>query len=252
MKKILKYQITDLSKGLIVYFVIMSILISTSYTAEYYIVVSSSDIDINLNGTGLSNFILALVLGICMYKEHYFMAAQNGISRKTFFKSNLCTIAILGLLCSIYDVLLTFITELLSKILNLSIHVSNIVQLIYFDYFENKENLIMLIINFIFNFVFVTASAAFGVLIASVFFRLHKKYRTIFLISIPILLCCLLPMSYIYFPDFWIQGAKLFLFLMGLGSGKANPFMGTLTLFITSIILFQFNYLMLRKTEVQL
>lgn len=246
MKKMLKYQLTDLSKALAVYLGVITLMLILGVTISG--TVSASDININFNGIGFSNMILTFVLGICIYKEHFLMAVQNGIPRKVFFKSSLCTLAVLCLVCSAFDTLTIVFSDLLAS--KFSFEIMNIIQLIYADFFAEKGAFIGAAINLIFTFVLTFAGAGAGLLIAACFCRLPKKFRTIYVISLPLLCCFLLPISFTFFPRFWEKAAAAFLILMGLGPDTVNPLFGSLTLTVVLVILAGCCYRLLRKTEI--
>ncbi len=248
MKKMLKYQITDLSKSYIVYFCVISAL--TIAGINFSMSVSSSDINVNFNGTGFSNVILTFVIGVCMYKEHYLMALQNGISRKTFYKSTLCVITLFSFICSIFDTILVIAAKILSEKLFSSFQIINLIELIYSDFFNGKGRLTILSVNLIFTFTITVMSAALGILIAAVFCRIPKKYRTIYVIFLPIFFCSILPMSFVWFPGFYTRAGKIFLALLGLGDGVINPLTGCISTAAGFIILSACSYLFLRKTEI--
>lgn len=250
MKKMLKYQITDLSKSFGIYFfVILAVMIAGISSSISF---TSSDINVNFNGTGFSNVIFTFVIGLCMYKEHYLMALQNSISRKTFYKSTLCVIALFSLICSLFDTVLVIAAKFLCEKMSSPFQILNIIQLIYSDFFNGKGTFTMISINLIFNFTISVMSASLGLLIASVFCRIPKKYRTIYVIALPVFCCSILPMSFAWFPGFWNRTAKIFSVLLGLGIGSKtiNPLVGCLSMFIGFIILSACSYLFLRKTEI--
>lgn len=246
MKKMLKYQLTDLSKALTVYLGVITLVLILGGTISGTF--STSDININFNGIGFSNMILTFVLGICIYKEHFLMAVQNGIPRKVFFKSSLCTLAVLCLVCSAFDTLLMVCSDLLAS--KFSFEIMNILQLIYADFFAEKGAFIGAAINLMFTFVLTFAGSAAGLLIAACFCRLPKKFRTIYVISLPLFCCFLLPMSFAFFPRFWEKAAAAFLILMGLGPDTVNPLLGSLTLTAILVILAGCCYRLLQKTEI--
>lgn len=248
MKKMLKYQIIDLSKSFGVYFCVIIAL--TIAGISFSLSVTSSDININFNGTGFSSVILTFVMGICIYKEHYLMALQNGISRKSFYKSSLCVISLFCLICSIFDTLFVITAEFFIERFSSSFQILNILQLIYLDFFNGKGTFTMLFTNLLFTFTITIMSAALGLLISAVFCRIPKKYRTMYVIALPIFCCSILPMSFVWFPDFCSRASDVFFAILGLKDGAINPFIGCLSMSATFIILSICTYLLLRKTEI--
>lgn len=88
MKKTLKYQLHDFRTSLFVY---LSIYIAVAIIIGVTVISTGAKPGgANVNGYNSMDFsstIFTFIMGLAIFKEHFWMVAQNGISRKTFFKS---------------------------------------------------------------------------------------------------------------------------------------------------------------------
>ena len=72
MKKILRFQLKDLTYSCLAYALVMLLL----YCVPLVISITFGDIDVGINGNGLPGAVFCLVFGIAVYKEHLLMAVQ--------------------------------------------------------------------------------------------------------------------------------------------------------------------------------
>lgn len=114
MKKTLKYQLHDFKTSLLVY---LSIYLTVAIViGAFFIWTGSKPESASLNGSNSMDFsstIFTFIMGLAIFKEHFWMVAQNGISRKTFFKSCMYCMLIINFILAITTVVFTlFFTQM--------------------------------------------------------------------------------------------------------------------------------------------
>ena len=245
MKKMLKYQIYDSRKSLLIYAFVMIVLFTVSG------ILAASDADyFAMSGTELSTFIFFFVVGICIYKEHWLMGMQNGIPRAQFFKSCLSVGIFFGIIGSLFDLLLTKIFKgIFSGLSNFDIE--SFIEMLYYEYFDGLSSFSSAAVNIIFSFMSIVTLFLMGMLIAAIYCRIPKKMKTAFAIALPISIFVVLPILATFFPGLSTKAIITFLRIMGLTEGAQNPLTGCVTMVILCIILALGCYGLLRKTEVQ-
>lgn len=248
MKKMLKYQIHDSRKSLIVYSLVMIALFTISGIGA---TLSSSSTDyFSLQGTELSTFIFLFVMGICLYKEHWLMGMQNGIPRVEFFKSCVSLGIFFGVIGAAFNLLIAKIFYVIFGNLD-NFYIGSFIEMLYSEYFDGLSGLLSIIVSLIFSFVSIVTLFLLGMLIAAIYCRIPKKTKTAFAIALPISVFVVLPILATFFPVFSEKTLFAFLRIMGLYEGAQNPLIGCLTMAVLCVIFILCSYGLLRKTEVQ-
>lgn len=245
MKKMLKYQIYDSKKSLLIYAFVMIVLftisgIGAALDTSYFA----------MSGTEFSTFIFSFVMGICLYKEHWLMGMQNGIPRIQFFKSYLSVGIFFGIVGSLFALLLTKVFKGIFGSLS-NFNIESFIEMLYYEYFDGLNGFSGAAVNIIFSFMSIVTLFLMGMLIAAIYCRIPKKMKTAFAIALPISIFVVLPTLAAFFPALSGKAMIAFLRSMGLINGAQNPLAGCLTMAILSIILILCSYGLLRKTEVQ-
>ncbi len=253
MKKMMKYQLKDLLLGYFVYALIMILL-----TAVVSVIsINYSNVNVSVNGNGFSSVIFCFVVTISIYKEHCQLAIQNSISRKDFFRSTICVITIISFMCALLDVLLRVISQvsLFSAGTN-NFSLSSFVFLFYPKFLERSNEAFVIAVGFFMSFFICLMFAVLGLLIAGIYLRLPKKFRTVYCVALPIAFCGLLPgISAIAFfsPGPVRRFAEFLLKIMNtldiMGTASGSPFRGMLTFTVVSVIMTGICYRILRKTD---
>ena len=107
MKKILKYQCFDLAKALVVYYLVIILIITLA------IVGLNVTGGTERSGIGFSSEFFCLIVGLCMFREYFYLFMQNGVSRKKIFAGACMCLVILSAVMSAMDVLALYILEAL-------------------------------------------------------------------------------------------------------------------------------------------
>lgn len=247
MKKMLKYQIHDSRKSLLIYSLVMIALFTFSGIGA---TLSSSSTDyFSIQGTDLSTFIFLFAMGICLYKEHWLMGMQNGIPRVEFFKSCVSLGIFFGIIGAAFNLFITKIFYIIFGNLD-NFYIGSFIEMLYSEYFDGLSGLLSIIVNLIFSFVSIVTLFLLGMLIPAIYCRIPKKAKTAFAIALPISIFVVLPVLATFFPAFSEKAALAFLRIMGLYEGAQNPLIGCLTMAVLSVIFVLCSYGLLRKTEI--
>lgn len=241
MKKTLKYQLQDLKLSIILFFLIyltLFVFLSISLSA---FTTSDSTGNNTISSMDVATTIFTLILGFAIFKEYYWMAAQNGVSRKTFFKSSVYCILIT-------DAILTVLSYISFVMLNL-IFKTAVLSQFELSYPTFEHNVFVTGITMIL-FIFVTYNMffMFGFFISVLFYRASKIGKITIAAGLPILIFFLLPISVSFIPGFWKKVIEFVLAVSGVASG--NPYYGIVTYTIITIIFGLLSYPLVKKAEI--
>lgn len=234
MKKVLKYQLSDLKTSIIVFYGIYYVMI---YIA-YFMFFKASPGGTFYNGADFSSMIFNFVIGIAIFKEHFWMVCQNGVSRKTFFKSSICCM----LSITAFMAFITQISVLITQ-KNTFTFIKNIYPAFHTSIaFE-------FVVNILFFMSLYTLCFMSGYFTAILYCLSGKIIKIVIISGLPILIFFLFPISLNFFAEFWKPVINVFLIITGLKSG--NPLLAILTLFIVTCILSLISYPLARRVEVK-
>ncbi len=255
MKKIMKYQLRDMLIGYAVYAAVMILLTAVTISVS----VINSNINLSVNGNGFSSVIFCFAGAIAMYKEQCQLAIQNSISRKDFFRSSFYVITILCLLCAFIDLVLRGISlgAALFSAETVNFDLSSFIFLFYPDFLETSSAATVTIAGFFISFLTCMLFAVLGFLIAGIYCRIPKKFRTFYCIALPVLFCGLTPAvsAIVLFSPGPLHNVmeplvNLILSLDLMGTASGSPFRGMLTFTVLSLFMGWICYRILKKTEI--
>lgn len=234
MKKALKYQLTDLKASILVFYGIYYTILYLSYLMFF----AASPEGTFYNGVDFSSMIFNFIIGLVIFKEHFWMLCQNSVSRKTFFKSCICC--------------MLSITALMAVITQISLL---IVQKGTFTFIKNiyPSFEVNIALEFLVNVLFFMGVYALcfmsGYFTSVLFYLSGRILRIVIAAGIPILIFLLFPLSLEVFADFWKPVIKFFLIITGLENG--NPLPAILTFCVITCILSLISYPLVKKVEVK-
>lgn len=239
MKKILKYQCLDLSKALITYYLVITLILSITV-----IVMNASD-NINMNGVSFSSELFCFIVGLCLFREYFYLFMQNEVSRKHIFIGGFLTLCILSLIISVMD---TFVLHVLNMIPVGRIHYMTISSSLYSNFITMANPVISIFINLIITFLVTLTFLSVGYLISVLFYLAAKPAKILIAVGLPLLVVGGIPIIMICFPDIFSAIFSFLLTILGISSG--NPFIGFVSLSIGILIINFFNYLLVRRAEI--
>lgn len=238
MKKTLKYQLSDLRLSIFTFFAIyLSIIVIFGIVADF----NGNNSTISISSMDMAVSVYTFVIGIAIFKEHFWMTAQNGVSRKTFFKSCMCFMLILNAVLAILSNFFSTLIRFLSKII-----FRTQFELSYPAFEHNVW--ITHIATLLFIFITYTLCFMCGYFIAVLFYKASKTGKVIIAAGLPIFVFFLLPLSAAFALDFWKKVLDFVLAVTGIASG--NPVYGMITYAIITIILGLISYPLVKRTEI--
>ena len=254
MKKMMKYQLKDLLLGYFVYALIMILL-----TAVVSVIsINYNNVNVSVNGNGFSSVIFCFVVTISIYKEHCQLALQNSISRKDFFLCSIYSLTSLSFLCALLDLLLRGISRVTASFSNVTTNfdLGNFILLFYPEFLKKSSDAAVTAVGFILSFIICMAFAVLGLLIAGIYCRIPKKYRTLYCVLLLVVFCGVTPAVTVMVgsssgavSNFTEVLLNLFVSLDIMGTVSGNPFRGILAALVVSLIMGYLCYRILRKTE---
>ena len=242
MKTAVKYFLYDLKKVIFIFFLVYTFFILTGNLLVA--TTDSSGSAINFNGTNSSIVLMNFILGLVVFKEYFWMFTQNGLSRKTYFKSCLVSFLLLDIGMAIISLILTVILQPLG-------FVSEDLTTVFLAAFYPalSENVVLeSILNFLFNILIFYLSFILGYFLGTLFYRAGKFGKILIAAGLPVTLFVLLPVSYNFIAPFWNGFAKVLLTLLGRNTG--NPLFSFLTFSLVTILLIICSYRLLKKAEI--
>lgn len=239
MKKILRYQCKDLAKAIIIYYIVIALILSVAVFG----IARMRDGD--MNGIGFSSEFFCFIVGLCMFREYFYLLMQNGKSRKKIFLGSFFTISILSLVMSVMDTLLLYIMD--------AIPVSNVQYMtlsssLYYFYMTGANPFLRFVIDIIVTFLVALLFFSVGYLIAIAFYRSVKSVKVLIAVGLPLALAGGLPILLVAFPEVSDALLSFLCTIMGISSG--NPFIGILTLAIVCGLVNFFSWIAVRKAEI--
>lgn len=244
MKKIVKFQLMDIFKVLLIFYFIMIVVLAVSNMQLSMTINGNSIMN---NGTGLSAGILCFVSGLCIFKEQLCFFMQNGVPRKVFFKGTLMTILIV---CTVIAIAETIISILFTFIIphKQNYKFTSLIDFAYPGYFKETQIIPMILLSVLFTSLLAILFFIAGYLIAAIFYRSGKFMKVAIAVGLPVIIFFVLPVSGMYFPNAW---KKIYYFLEIIsGIRDKNPLIAMLTLCITIAVITLASYKVVKKAEV--
>lgn len=239
MKKILRYQCFDLVKALIVYYIAITAIMAIAING-----VRLSD-NSRINGIGFSSEFFCFIVGLCLFREYFYLFMQNGSSRKLIFKGACSTIALLSVAMSVMDTLFLYILDTLSLD---NVRYMTLSSFIYSSYMTSLNPAVRLLIDLVITFLVVFIFFSAGYLISVLFYRSSKPVKILIAAGLPLLIVGGIPVLAVFYPDIFAAIIFFLLFILGIING--NPFIGMLTLTIAAVIINALSYLAVRGAEI--
>lgn len=242
MKKTLKYQLHDLSTSL---FVFLSIYLAVVILIGIAAIATGSgpehSVQNGFNSMDFSSAIFCFIIGLAIFKEHFWMVAQNGISRKTFFKSCMYCMLIVNFILAIATNIFTMIFTELS-----GLHWSTMFGSLYTRF--NQNAIVTFLVSVIFIFVAYNLVFLSGYFTTILFYRASKIGKVIIAAGLPILFFFILPLSYGFIPEFWEVVFDIIFHITGMASG--NPAYGIVTFTVIAALFGAISYPLAKRVEI--
>lgn len=254
LKSTYYYQLADLKKSLITYYIIL--LTFFCFILSFFsLTITSNDGRSSSYGQigpmELITIIFAIFAGYGCLKTYLGFFLQNGISRKTLFTSQILTTSTLALImATIGKVLLLTFSILLLK-LEINVKYSSLFDQVYGLSITDSGSLPYHITVFFYDLSLYLVFMSAGYLIALIYFRISRLGKIVLNVSIPVLLLIALPaFDTSIFKGQTSKGFNHFLNTI-LGISSYHPSYAIFTFVLLSAIFSGFSWLLLRRATVR-
>lgn len=173
-KIVSKMNIKGIFKASIIYYAIVLLLLTTIIIFENNTTSSGS-----LSGVEFQTVIFLFVCGLNSFKSNFYFAKSNNISRKTFVKGVLISIAPIALIMSIIDIIIYSISKIFID--NVTFYEMSFKR-IYLMYADSsiKSNAFMDIIDLlVFQFTLFIVAYILGFVIRMIYYRCNKIMKIV-------------------------------------------------------------------------
>lgn len=244
--KVCKYSIMSSFRAISIYYGIIILIIILSIIGSM-----ASNVHVQVSGMDFSTTIFLFILGLNFFKENFYFAQANNISRKVYFKGTLLSMFPIALAMSFIDIIL-------NRILNIFLPSPTNYDMVFGTFIGESisetiswlqsNNIEVLFKTFIFQFVIYIVVIAVGLLIRMIYYRCNKLMKTVVSL-IPIALMMIMGIIAKNFSDLITKVSEVIIKILGLNTG--NVYLFSFTLICLFAILMSFVYLSLRKAVVK-
>ena len=236
ISKVVKYQLLSLKNQTLTCFSIITLNILISFIVSYFLTSAIDGSNVKIGSIDIVALIWIFILGTSFFKPSFKFMLSNGVSRKRFFVANINCFAIIAAVWSIAVTLLSIISRRYTNII-----------VLYETLYNNLNGLSFAIWMFAAFFML----AILGWFINIIYYRSGKGLKLFISFSMfaigPLLLLFDILTSGLIFKGI----AQFFIITMGFSSDFPNSYIATLSMLIFAIVLCSFNFLLIRKAQIQ-
>lgn len=246
LKSSYKYQLSYVKGGAIAFYLIYLGVLIFNFCLAAVIINDGNMAGTSVNGTEMPTTIFIFVLGICSFREPFYMLVQNGISRKTTFLSqSLVLLTLSGAMAIVSTITNMVIRLVFSSGFNISFF-----QMLY-QMGSKIYNTSTFAMEMLFTFFIMFAFAMLGMLLAAAFYRSGKLGRILVAAGIPITLFMILPVVDVALFNGEMM-KKIILFIADImGLTSKQPILGFITMTAVGLICSALTFLLVRKAPVK-
>lgn len=254
IKTSFRYQFADYKKGIIIYYLIMTVIMIASVVGAVSISnMREGNYEMGtINGFSAATAIFALVCGLNAFKENFGFHLQNGASRRTLFAGRLVNTVATALIMAVLDFVLQLLTLGANQLIGNVFKSSTILDMILaftpqvqMGFWESQLMAVL------FSFVLFLGLSGLGYFLTIVFYRMNKLGKILVGAGIPVLLWIILPLVDLWFAGMSITSAIFqgILYLMGILTG--NLLLPLLTFTGMFVVTSGLAWLFIRKITVK-
>lgn len=243
VKAAYKYQLAERKKSLIIFYIVIVILtvfigvMSVSFSSEGGMV----------SGMESASAVFLFVLGLCTFKEPFFMLLQNGVSRKSFFKSQIFVAITIVFIMAVIDKVLFGVEKAFASLSHGGYTYLSLYEQIYNMGMSFENTFSLHIKMFIFYFLLYLTVFALGFLITLILYRLPKYGKIAVGAGVPIGLFIILPILDNFLFDSRISHALGRFFDFALGLTSLNPYAAMISFALLYLILSLVSWFLIKK-----
>jgi len=240
-----KYQIGDSKRSLLIYYGIIYAIYTITIIATRVTNDMSSG-SFTISGIELSSMIFIFVLGLNYFSESFGMFLQNGISRKTLFKSLAISIVPIAAFMAIVDSINTVLANLLIN------YEGMYTQFYHPRYTEAAGSGLQFFEGLLWYLTAYAMVAMIGFFITTLYYRMDRLQKLLISIGVPVTLVVILPIV----DSIFTKGAILrgiggfFNFAWGYQAGF-NPYYSMVTCTLFFALFAGLTYLLIRRAVVK-
>ena len=245
-KKIAKYNISSMKKSIIIFY---SIFISICILL--IIIAKSSGGNVSSSGVEMSSAIFIFIAGLNIFKENFYFAKSNNISRKSYFLGTILSMLPVAGVMSIIDIII-------NRIFNLFIKSPTNYDMIFTDLrftslstnlsWVQSNNIKTFFNTFLFQGTIYLMLFALGFVINMIYYKCNKLMKTVVSIA-PVMLIILFNIFEFNFPNVVQRVFKFLDYIFGINS--MNPYAAITTFIILFITLAVIAYSLIRKMVIK-
>ncbi|MDL2294060.1 hypothetical protein LJC60_05450 [Ruminococcaceae bacterium OttesenSCG-928-D13] len=247
IKKSTRYQLSDVKKALIIYYIIITAiqvlnwvisLIIRSSTPTILVVGNSSTVDMT------STFFL-FVIGLCTFKENFGMLLQNGFSRRSVLTGRLLSYGVMALVMTVVDRVLTLLFNLIGKA------VGGFANVTAFELSYGPGGFGWQMLGLLYTLLLYLEMLLMGYCISLMFYRLSKLGKVLVGAGVPVLVLIVGPVLDLNFTGGKVYTAIGQFFMVAFGYADNQPWYAVITLTVISLLASLCAWLMMRRATVR-
>jgi hypothetical protein len=241
-KKIAKYNISSMKKSMVIFYSIF-----ISFCILLIILSKSSEGDVSSSGVEISSAIFIFIAGLNIFKENFYFAKSNNLSRKSYFLGTILSMLPVVGIMSIIDIVI-------NRIYNLFINCPTNYDMIFTDLrfaglstnlsWVQSNNIKTLFNTFLFQASVYLMLFVLGFVINMIYYKCNKLMKTVVSIF-PVMLIILFNIIAFNFPNVVQRVFKFLDYIFGINS--MNPYAAITTFIILFIALAAIAYSLIRK-----
>ncbi len=247
LKPAFKYQLADHKSSVIIfYFCIMavtalsliSVMLSTSASTAMY------------GGLELASAIFLFVTGLNSFSEPFRMLMQNGVSRRSIFKSRVMVFLVLAFAMAMIDKVINLIGLSIASLVE-RFHWFSLYEQIFVERAARMNGFTLALESTLFDACLYLAALGLGYFITIMYYRLNKNGKIAVSVGVPVGLMIGLPLLERFVTGGRIGWALYRFIFFAFGIRTANPYASMTTFAISFLVLCGFGWLMMRKAVVK-
>lgn len=250
IKSMVKYNINSLRNSMCIFYLII-------ITLCILLGVLSRTGNVSSSGMEFSTVIFIFIVGLNIFKENFYFAKGNNISRKTYFSGTILSMIPVAMIMSIIDIVL-------NRIYNLFVNSPTMYDMGFTNYVSPQymaitnyvpstrwiqSNSIETLVNtFLFQGTLYLFAISLGFIISLIYYKCNKIMKVVISIS-PVMLIMLLEANSRNFPNLAEKVARFMQYILGVI--PVNPYAPMITFVILFVILAIIGYLLVRKAIIK-
>lgn len=249
VKASFRYQLRDSFKAVVVFYIVilaLNLVFATAVTIVQNVV--GTQMGSNAAGFDTATGVFLFVVGLCSFKENFYLLTQSGTSRKSLVLGQFGSALVLAGALAVIDKLLYLLMDAVGWLLG-SFGAVTMYEMEY-----PLQTLFDHLPHLLFTFTSYLACISVGYLVTVLYYRMPAGAKVAVSVGVPVLLFIVLPIVDSTLTNGVIFGtmAKVVAFAMGLSGGiPGNPWMAILSFVVLSAAFGGISWLMIRRAAVK-